>query len=652
MKVFALVSLLYIGFLLPLSLAFADVKNTEAVETSTKEAKVISSLQWGEVLFFHFRGDKLDALIRLYARESRNQFQQHQSQADLLAAGLLLDLGLPTEAQHRLEAIKSQPSNNLTPDLQARLALVMARVYFYEQDFVLAEQWLQTADEAYLLEHELPLKQLMQAQLMFSRGEFLLAANQLEQIENKGNLHHYAQYNQGVTLLRLEEKEAKLQGRALLETVADLMPVDQEQYALRDQSQLVLGLDDLNAGQHIEARKRFLNIRMDGLVSYDALLSLGWAFSESKYYEKALNYWKVLADKAEILEPAVQEAWLAVPYAHQKLGDLRQAVAGYEKAIITQNEAQIQLEQLLQDNTWRVLLVPPEENILTDGFVSVNAITTTSGQSIKKMEQSLSRGFTRQLIAAPQFFSLLDKWQQLEQWRLKLKQSLSILPTISLALKTNEQRYKIKSQKISEFLKSQIPQDYYLEQNKLTEQFEKQSKKALSEQFLKKDDYDIWKKLDKDSRIIETIKSEIDIQKIEKYRQLNGVAQWKFHRKSDADRWSARNSLSKLQQTVEKLTEQTRHLQSLIKRSRQSLPQAVKRIEKIKVRGDLATSQLSGLQHELESSMSQMFTGFVRQRQTALKELALQANLAIARLKFQSIQETVKLHNPENSDNE
>ena len=615
--------ILIVGFCLSLLLVnelSADglsIEEKAQFKNKEKQLNIISSLQWGEVLYYYFSGDKMESLIRLYARESRNTLEPHQDQADLLAAGLLLDLGLASEAQARLARIGQQ---NLNEKLNSRLSLIMARVYFQNQNFSLARQRLTAVEEQHLSENELVRKKMMYAQLLFNEGQFVEAARELENIENKGNLKLYAEYNHGLSLLQLNNQQAQMKGRLLLNNLSNIEPVDQEQYGLIDQSKLALGLDAINANAPLKAREHFIGIRLDGLVSSDALLLLGWTYAQTGEFDTALTYWNRLAVKSTLFEPTVQEAWLAVPYAHQKLGDLELAVKGYEDAIVFQSKTLEKLNKMLAENSWRAIL-------LTANNSSDSAF--------------FPKDFERQLIADPRFYTYLKEWQELSLLEERLRKNVSILPTLSLVLKENESRYIQKSARVKRKLATNSSQPFIEAHQQLTVAYEQQKTKKVAQQLLSKEDYAHWLKLESAQSTVEDIPNEVGTEKIEKIRRLKGVAEWGFHRQRDEDTWSAENDLTKLKLTLNELSERIKTLTALANKPRQASTAQQLIVEELMARGDELVQQVVELQEELEQAMSTEFSVFVKQRQAALNNLAEQANLALARLRFKAIKESL-----------
>jgi tetratricopeptide (TPR) repeat protein len=102
--------------------------------------------------------------------------------------------------------------------------------------------------------------------------------------------------------------------------------------ALRDKANLAIGYAKLQAGEPLAARLALERVRLNGPQSSKALLGAGWADAAAKQYEAALAPWQELQGR-DLLDAAVQESYLAVPYAYAELGAMAQAVEYYERAI-------------------------------------------------------------------------------------------------------------------------------------------------------------------------------------------------------------------------------------------------------------------------------------------------------------------------------
>ncbi len=101
---------------------------------------------------------------------------------------------------------------------------------------------------------------------------------------------------------------------------------------LRDKANLALGYAWLQANNPAAARTALERVRLSGPYSTRALLGMGWAEAALGQYREALAPWTELHSR-NLLDAAVQESYLAVPYAYGKLNANAQAAEFYESAI-------------------------------------------------------------------------------------------------------------------------------------------------------------------------------------------------------------------------------------------------------------------------------------------------------------------------------
>ncbi len=121
-------------------------------------------------------------------------------------------------------------------------------------------------------------------------------------------------------------------GARVLDEVGKLEPKTPQLAALRDKANVALGYAWLQASRPVEAKPSLERVRLEGPFSNKALLGVGWSDAESKNYRGALAPWLALNDR-DLLDSAVQESLLAVPYAYAQLGADKQAADRYVEAI-------------------------------------------------------------------------------------------------------------------------------------------------------------------------------------------------------------------------------------------------------------------------------------------------------------------------------
>jgi hypothetical protein len=586
---------------------------TSQVVADDNDGEVITELGWGEALFFHFRGDKLEALTRLSARMKQGALGNHQARAELLTAGLLLDYGLPHVAAETLNRIDM---SRFDPVINAKLSLANARVFYQQQDFIAAEASLAEVKTDYLDDQEVAQAGFMQAQIEFDTGRYEASAQTLARVTDTSNLKLYVQYNQGISLLQLAEPAKQQLAIQLLQQVANTEILDQEQYALADQAKLALAMTAISEAQFEQAQSLLSSIRLDGLVSNEALLLLGWSYAGQAQYQRALDYWQQVASHEDILSPVVQEAWLATPYAWQQQGNKSAALAGYQRALSIQTVALARLADLKSEPLWRELL--PIKN------------------QIQPFKQSPA--IYRELVADPEFHELKAQWQELSDLLNHLEQQTRLIPILSMAVEENRNRYQTKASQATGILgdvdinalKAQAQQF----ENALTEQKSQDVAIALMDP----EQQQIWQRIKRSEQTIAELSGTDDYaDKAEQLNRVRGVAQWQFHRQRKQLEWRAERSQQQLNQALEQLSLQHQALANLTEVNEAPIEVDAGILAQMANQNSQLISEVRQIQLRLENAMNQVYESFLEQRVMALNDLGEQANLAIARLNFELV---------------
>jgi hypothetical protein len=285
----------------------------------------VQDLHYGDVLFQNFIGEDFEALTRLEAYSQWRLMPHHVGEADLLAGGLYLQLGMHNEAARRFGKL-------LGPEIPAG---VKARAWFY-----LAKVWYvrgyfdRTVDSLGRIEGKLPPadeaeRVHLNANALLHLQRFDDAIALLSGWSSRSTWMQYARFNLGVALLR---SNRLAEGAKFLDVVGAQGARDEEMLALQDKANLALGFAYMQANDPPNAIVRLERVRLDGPQSSRALLGLGWASAAQEKYEAALTPWLAQRER-NLLDAAVQEAFLAVPYAFAKLGASGQAAEYYEQAL-------------------------------------------------------------------------------------------------------------------------------------------------------------------------------------------------------------------------------------------------------------------------------------------------------------------------------
>jgi hypothetical protein len=285
----------------------------------------VQDLQYGDVLFHYYQQDDFEALTRLLAYQHWNQLPHHELDSQLLLGGLYLSLGLYNEAGERFSKL-------LTPNVPQG---VRNRAWFYLGEIWYARGYLDKAVDALRqVQGQLPLQQESQkthllANALLRLGKYDEAIAMLQAFKGPPDWLAFAQFNLGVALVR-QQRMPEADG--YLSAVGTLSSNQPELVALRDRANLALGFAYLQANQPDKARVPLERVRLNGAYSNKALLGLGWADAALGDYQAALAPWTELRNRS-LLDSAVQESYLAVPYAFGKLEANAQAAQDYETAL-------------------------------------------------------------------------------------------------------------------------------------------------------------------------------------------------------------------------------------------------------------------------------------------------------------------------------
>jgi hypothetical protein len=285
----------------------------------------ILDLDYGDVLFHFFQDDYFESLVRLEVAQELGRVPDHAHEAALLAGGLYLSLGMHREATRRFEQLLAGPVPRSVAD---RALFYLARIGYQRGYLDEAERSLARIQGTLPGELESE-RRLLVANVLMAQGRYAEAAAALDGWSDASGWADYARFNLGVALVRSGESA---RGRQLLEAVGTMAPGSNENLALRDRANLALGFALLQEREPDAAAAALSRVRLDGPFTNRALLGLGWAEADAARPQRALVPWLELRQRP-VVDAAVQESLLAVPFAYAKLAANGQAVEQYRHAV-------------------------------------------------------------------------------------------------------------------------------------------------------------------------------------------------------------------------------------------------------------------------------------------------------------------------------
>lgn len=298
----------------------------------------LQDLHYGDVLFHFYQDEYFDAIVRTEAYRAQGHLQPHAADSELLLGGLYLSFGQHTRAAGIFRRLLDNPAT--PPAVRDRawfqLGKVMyARGYYEESGDALGKAGAGLPPE---MAAE---RKLLRAEGFLYRGLYDEAVAELQGWNGPPDWQAYGRFNLGVALVRAGRSG---QGLALLDTAGQMEATTEEMKSLRDKANVALGFAYLQAGQPAAARSALERVRLNGPQSSRALLGAGWADAAEGQFAASLAPWSELRGR-NLLDAAVQESYIAVPYAYARLSADGQAAGYYESAIAAFDDESRRLDE-------------------------------------------------------------------------------------------------------------------------------------------------------------------------------------------------------------------------------------------------------------------------------------------------------------------
>jgi thioredoxin-like negative regulator of GroEL len=512
----------------------------------------VQDLHYGDVLFYFYQDDYFDSITRLLAARELDRLPNTQGEAELLLGGLYLSLGEHVEAGNIFDKLLNANTSEA----------VRNKAWFY-----LGKVWYQ---RGYLAESERALQQvsdkiqprinaeryMLLAQLMLRQGRYDDAIAALSAWRGPKDWTAFAEFNLGVALVRdgrLADAIPHLDGVGQLKTSTD------ELLALKDKANLALGFALLQAKRPAEALPILERVRLEGPYSSKALLGVGWADSSLGEFKRALVPWLALRGR-NLLDAAVQESYLTVPYAYNQLGATGQAAEYYNSAIESYDAEMKRID----DSVDRILY-----GSLLDRLLGDDKQPLTWYWQLKTLPDAPESRYLYQLLASNEFQEGLKNYRELKFMSRNLEAWHGDLSAFDDMLDTRQEAYDERVPKADAVLaatdldaltKKRV--DFASRLDEIEQSNDFAALGTVEEQRN-------WARL---KRIEEYLAAHPDDPELapmrDRLRLLKGVMVWRLSESFKARLWNARRSVRELQASLV----ETQKRAVLVRQARQDMP--------------------------------------------------------------------------------
>ncbi|MBU2886233.1 hypothetical protein KO507_10710 [Gilvimarinus agarilyticus] len=588
-------------------------------------------LSYGESLYHYYQGDLPQALIALDLAQSRGGIKGHQHYPELMRGGMLLAYGMTEQAQ---QAFNTHLNQGEPGRLRDTAHLYLARLHYQAGRLDQAQlnlDALQGSLSPGLAEEAANLRISL---LIAGRGAPSL--NDAEPIlEPLAEHSHLALLNLGNSAARQNDPiRAQSYYQALLAAAPPTDPERGDEYlALRDKALTALGYSYLQQKDFASAKAAFRRVRLETAFANRALLGYGWSAASYHDYVLALKPWQALRQRS-LLDPAVQESLLAVPWAYEQMGSTGAALIAYGEsetlltemlADIDTHLAQLNAQALLdyltgerrpqalhpsQAKSGQNWLSLPDSSVITSPLTYLDTLLRDDAQ---QQQAQLLRDLVDLQHRHRQWQQKLDVYRELvQQKRLRRAERADQLSRSGLLQQSDE------LQTVSDRLSEQLRQ-IEVQHNAM----------ALADTQTRA----LHARQQSAQRALQALegKKPLPYQAQAKLNFFAGVLQWRAAQQLPANRWEVQKRLNQINASLASSLAASERIEQLLAQE-QDLQAQLQRLNRARERNQQLLAAQAQAINEQAAALSAALRGHLGEHRARLNDYLAQTRLSIARL--------------------
>ncbi len=582
---------------------------------SKSDATVIQDAHYGEVLFYFYQGDYFSAIVRLLAARQQSQLGNHVEESELLLGGLYLSYGHHLYAAEIFERLLA---NNVEPEVRDRTWFFLAKIW-HQRGYLTESQNALNNIQAELpdaLESE---RYMLQAQILIDEGENDRAIALLQAWKGTTEWASYAKFNLGVALVRSGRVNAAAK---ILDDLGNLDPFNEELSSLRDRANLALGYALLQDGQPLAAKSPLQRVRLAGPFSNKALLGVGWADAEIENFRRALVPWMELRSR-DLLDSAVQESMLAIPYAMAKLDSISQAADHYLNAVEAFYEETNRIDRTISYI---------ESGALLEEFLEQDPLDTTGWYwELEELPEGPETRYLYHLLANHPFQEGLKNYRDLRYLRRNLKDWEKNIGVYRNMLDTRELAYNKRLPRVEASLARADLDGMVSRKLEFDARLNsiEQSGDVLA--LATKQEIELWGEITALERTPALAADIPEAQEIrDKIKLLKGVLQWDLDREFKSRLWKIRRDVRQTGQALVETQRARRNVDETMRNEPLTFADFNARVAGLKPRIEALEIQVDAAMGRQRSFLQSIAVEELRAQQQRLNTYSVQARFALA----------------------
>jgi Tfp pilus assembly protein PilF len=575
----------------------------------------IRDLHYGDVLFYYFQDDDFEALTRLTAYEHWNLIPHHEEEAQLLLGGLYLSLGMHNEAGARFESVLNQ---DVPTGVRNRAWYYLAQVWYARGYLDKAEEALRKINGKLSPELEAEKAHLF-ANVLMHEGKFDEAIRLLSAWHGANDWTAYAKFNVGVALVRVHRLA---DADPLLTSVGSMDAGQEEMLALKDRANLALGYAYLQANDPAKARIALERVRLNGPYSNKALLGTGYADSQLGDYKGALSPWLELRNR-NLLDSAVQESFIAVPYAFAQLGANSQSAEYYEGAVESYDKESGSLDAAID----RIR----EGSLLKDLLASEHDSRHGWFWQLQNIPDAPESRYLYTILAGHDFQEGLKNYRDLDFMGNTLARWNDSMEAFSDMIDTREQKYSVELPKVDHMLASAAADKLQQRRADLEARLNTIESTQDVAALGSPEERDQWARIQRlEAALAGAADTPENAELRDRVRLVKGVLFFRLNDSFKARMWQQRRTMKDLDLSLREA--QSRWIR--VERARKSVPtnngDFAARVAALKQRIDELQTRLAGLESKQSGYLAQIAVEELDAQKNRLAAYQVQARFALA----------------------
>lgn len=363
------------------------------------QAAQAPSVFYKHLIYLKDTGQNNLILSQVMVDEKMKRLGSYQHHAELMKAQLFMDKGLYRSSAEILKALIETAS--IDKQLKNETGFYLGKSYYYQSQYDEALKQFSRVNEPVSAEVRAELQHL-KSLIMMKQGNYKQAAQYLRKNwwQAPENWDLYARLNLGVALIHSDDQA---QGFELLKQLGEKRFSDEEAQGLVDKANQALGYVLLNQDEPEQARRHLEKVRLQGPYSNLALLGAGWASARLEQFRQAIIPWSEL-QKKDIRDIPVQESMLTLPYALERMGNIKQSVKYYQRAVKIYETEMLALAKSMQS---------VESNDLQQELMKLDVTSEKAWfKSVDNAGKGIALRYMKQMIDDEDFFRLIVNYRE------------------------------------------------------------------------------------------------------------------------------------------------------------------------------------------------------------------------------------------------